>query len=74
LLDSISVAFFVGPKICIPLMRNWSVMPSASGASGPTTVRSILFSWAILASPSISVGFISRFWASLAVPALPGAT
>jgi hypothetical protein len=49
-------------------------MPSARGASGPTTVRSILFSLAILASDSISVRLRARLWAIRAVPALPGAT
>jgi len=57
-----------------PLTMKWSTMPSAKGASGPTTASSIFFSRAILASPSISVGLILRFWAILAVPALPGAT
>jgi hypothetical protein len=52
---------------------NWSAMPAARGASGPTTVRSIFFSLAILASASILVGLILMFWAILAVPAFPGA-
>jgi hypothetical protein len=49
-------------------------MPLAKGASGPITVSSILFSRVTLTSLSMSVGLIGRFWAIVAVPALPGAT
>jgi hypothetical protein len=74
LLASIWAADFVGPKICKPLAENSSTMPSAKGASGPTTVRSIPSSMATLTRDWISVGLMARFWAIWAVPAFPGAT
>jgi len=40
---------------------NWLTMPAARGASGPTTVRSILLSRTALTSDSISVGLMARF-------------
>jgi len=48
-------------------------MPAASGASGPTTVRSILLSFTALISDAMSMGFIGKLWACWDVPALPGA-
>ena len=49
-------------------------MPLVSGSSGPTTVNWTLFCWANLISRGKSVGERSTFSASIAVPALPGAT
>ena len=74
LLDSIWVATLVGPKAGMPNLSKWSTMPEASGASGPTTTRSMLFSLAALPSASMSVGRRFRFSAIAAVPAFPGAT
>src|SRR2546429_8074104 len=64
----------VGPKIRRLLERNRSTMPSASGASGPTTVREIFSASAN--SASLSIAEIATFSkpASRAVPPLPGAT
>src|SRR2546421_132620 len=65
---------WVGPKIRNLLERNRSTMPSASGASGPTTVRWIFSACAN--SASLSIAEIATFSrpASRAVPPLPGAT
>ena len=62
-----------GPKTLKPLFANTSDMPITRGTSGPTTVRSILFSSAKSANLSNSVSFISRQSATDAIPALPGA-
>ena len=45
-----------------------------SGISGPTTVSRTSFCWANLIDRGKSVGEMSTFSASMAVPALPGAT
>src|SRR6267142_1898229 len=64
----------VGPKIRSPLDWNTSTMPSASGASGPTTVRWIPSASANSASLPISeIAMFSRPF-SRAVPPFPGAT
>ena len=55
LLDSIRAAFCVGPKMGMPIFWKWSTMPTASGAFGPTTVRSMWLSLAALARPAMSV-------------------
>src|SRR6185437_3151300 len=64
----------VGPKIGRPAARNASTMPSASGASGPTTVSRI----DSVRANSTSAGTLSNGTfasaGSRAVPALPGAT
>ena len=44
--DSNCAAFWFAPQIRRPFFWNKSTMPSASGLSGPTTVRSIFFSCA----------------------------
>jgi hypothetical protein len=51
-------------------------MPATSGASGPTTVRSMALSRANTSKPSRSSAPIATFSmpGSRAVPALPGAT
>src|SRR5262249_59095856 len=51
LLHSRRAAALVGPKIASPREENSSTMPAASGASGPTTVRSKRRAAAKLASP-----------------------
>src|SRR6266568_5814059 len=48
-------------------------MPAANGASGPTTVRSILDSTANFASPPISLALTRTRSATCAMPAFPGA-
>ena len=57
----------------IPRLLKWSTIPSARGASGPTTISSIRFSDVAFVIASISVAVISRLRAICAVPALPGA-
>lgn len=42
LLDSITAAFFSGPKTWIPFLDKTSAMPLARGSSGPTTTRSMV--------------------------------
>ncbi len=65
----------VGPKIVRPRARKASTTPAASGASGPTTVRWILFCSAKSASASgCGDGCTFSSSCSRAVPALPGAT
>ncbi len=71
--DSSWAACLVGPKILSPCSVNTSTMPSASGASGPTIVRSISCSTAQTAKAPRFLGEISMFVAMLEVPAFPGA-
>ena len=74
LLDSISAAALLGPKIDIPAFSNSSTTPIASPVSGPTNVRSIDFANPALTSCSTSVGAMGRFVARSTVPPFPGAT
>jgi len=70
---SISAAPRPGPKTLMPEWRNSSATPATSGASGPTTTRSILLALqnAITAPWSVKSSAASSH--SLAMPALPGA-
>ncbi len=71
--DSICAASRVGPKIGRPRLMNSSAMPSESGSSGPTTVRS---TWRVSARSAISTmspGATGRQSATSAMPGLPGA-
>jgi hypothetical protein len=73
LLDSISAAARVGPSARSPRACSASTIPSASGSSGPTTVRSMRCPAAQSASRSISRAPIGTSSASWPIPALPGA-
>ena len=74
-------AFRLGPQTRNPCCWKRSTMPSASGLSGPTTVRSGRRSWASARSPARSSAPILTHWTgspprasrSPAMPALPGA-
>ena len=57
----------VGPTIARPAARNSSTIPAASGASGPTTVRSTPRCWASSRMP-VAAWFV----ATRAVPGFPG--
>jgi hypothetical protein len=72
LLVSILAAAFVGPKIRRLFSLNTSTIPFSRAASGPTTVKSILFSFAKCKRESISVALISKDSHSL-ISLLPGA-
>src|SRR5690606_25699710 len=76
LLPSSRAAAAVGPKMRWPAARKRSTTPATSGASGPTTVSATPSPVASRSSPSMSVAATStlRHLASVAVPALPGAT
>ncbi|MCY1534913.1 hypothetical protein D9M68_702970 [compost metagenome] len=65
----------VGPKMSRPRERNRSTTPATSGASGPTMVSCTFFAAksASCSSASTSMATFSHL-ASVAVPALPGAT
>ncbi|CAI8927047.1 hypothetical protein EMIT0P218_40030 [Pseudomonas sp. IT-P218] len=65
----------VGPKQSRPRERNRSTTPATSGTSGPTMVRETFFSAksASCSRASTSMATFSHL-ASMAVPALPGAT
>ena len=67
-------AALVGPKIANPSARNASTTPLASGASGPTTVRSMALVLANCTSAALSTCVMLAVFGSFAVPALPGAT
>ena len=62
LLDSMRAAALLGPKTGRPLASKRSTTPPARGASGPTTVRSILCAAAQPERASTSVGAISTAW------------
>jgi len=62
-----------GPNILRPSFSNSSTIPFTSGTSGPTTVKSILFSFANFTKFSISLSLIFTHCATFAIPALPGA-
>ena len=70
---SISAAFLRGPKARMPAASRLSTSPFTSGASGPTTTRSIFWATANWVSASISSAPIATHSASDAIPALPGA-
>src|SRR5579883_2031069 len=70
---STAAAAAVGPKIGSRRARNRSTMPRASGASGPTIVRSGRSDSASARSPSMSVAATGRHRASVPIPGFPGA-
>ena len=74
LLPSSCAAFAVGPKMRKPAAVNTSTIPATSGASGPTTVRSMARLCANATNAGISSPVSGTFSAIAAVPALPGAT
>ncbi len=63
----------VGPKIRSPDASKRSTIPLTSGASGPTTVRSICSLRAKSRSPARSSALQGMHSASPAIPPLPGA-
>src|ERR1700687_3151454 len=67
-------AAWVGPKIFSPARLNASTTPSASVASGPTTVRPMRSRCANATRSAIEVNATLLSSRSRAVPALPGAT
>src|SRR5690606_8111302 len=76
LLPSSCAAAAVGPKMRWPAARKRSTTPATSGCSGPTTVTLTPSRSTRATRPSRSVAPTStlRHFASVAVPALPGAT
>ncbi len=62
-----------GPKTSIPSALRASASPSTSGASGPTTTRSMDFSFANCTSFSISPTLMGTHSACASMPAFPGA-
>ncbi len=62
-----------GPQTRRPSFASRSVRPAASGASGPTTVRSIFLDTAKFRSPSRSSIARGTHSAWRAIPGLPGA-
>ena len=70
---SIIAAFALGPNARIPSACIASTIPSASGSSGATKTRSILFSLANLTMFSLSITPIFTSSASREIPPLPGA-
>jgi hypothetical protein len=71
--DSSRAADFVGPKTRNRSAPKTSTIPAASGSSGPTTVRSMRFSFAKRARPGKSLALRATFSPISSVPALPGA-
>jgi hypothetical protein len=70
---SSAAAAALGPNAAIPSASSASTRPATSGASGPTTTRSIA---ACLQNPMIagkSIVLTGTHSASSAIPALPGA-
>src|SRR6266545_2699579 len=63
----------VGPNTVSPRACSSSARPATSGASGPTTVRSIDSRSAKSARPGTSAAAMATGVASSAIPALPGA-
>ena len=59
-------------KLGVPRSSSLSTAPKTRGSSGATTAKSILFSFAKFAIPSISFAPIFTHTASLAIPPLPG--
>ena len=71
--DSICAASRLGPKIGRPRFENSSAIPSDSGSSGPTTVRSNCSFSARSAISTMSPAETGRQSATSAIPGLPGA-
>src|SRR6188508_2417439 len=70
--DSIRAADLSGPNTRNFSLLNRSTIPAARGSSGPTTVRSIRFSFANLTSAIKSLAGIATLLAISPVPAFPG--
>lgn len=70
---SISAALALGPKMVRPRALNTSTIPATSGASGPTTVRSMACFSAQSARPSRSAISRSTHSARSFMPGFPGA-
>src|SRR6516162_7362479 len=70
---SSAAAAGLGPKAAIPSPSSASTRPSTSGASGPTTTKSIRSRRQNPTSPAMSVAAIAIHSPSSAMPALPGA-
>jgi hypothetical protein len=70
---SISAAAALGPNTRSPASSKRSTIPAQSGASGPTTVRSMDSRVAQASSPSTSSAPMSTHSATPAMPAFPGA-
>ena len=70
---SIRAAASVGPNTATPPRRSVSARPTTSGASGPTTTRSIASSRQSESSPSPSSARTGWHCPSAAMPGLPGA-
>src|SRR6516225_2499852 len=70
---SSAAAAALGPKAAIPSPSSASTRPSTSGASGPTTTKSIRSRRQNPTSPAMSVAAIAIHSPSSAMPALPGA-
>ena len=66
-------AFFLGPKTRSPFSSNTSTIPPTRGSSMPITVRSIFSLTAKEAMASKSMGLIGTHFATLEMPAFPGA-
>ena len=71
--DLVLAASLLCPKILRPSSRKRSAIPAARAASGPTTVRSMRFSFAKFSNASTSVSLILTHSAIVAMPAFPGA-
>src|SRR5215218_2003291 len=63
----------LGPKTAKPAARRASATPATSGASGPTTTRSMLFSLARAVTAPASQGSRETHSDQRAMPGLPGA-
>ena len=72
LLLSITAAALSGPKHLIPMASSASTAPRASGSSGATTAKSILFAAANSVIFSMSFAPMSMHSASFAMPPFPG--
>ena len=70
---SMAAARRLGPKHGMPDARSASATPATSGASGPTTTRSAPTARARPATCPVSVRSTGCWWASPAMPGLPGA-
>src|SRR4029079_7486253 len=62
-----------GPNTAVPASRSASATPATSGASGPTTTRSIASRFANSTTATASQGSVATHWAHRAMPGLPGA-
>src|SRR5438270_5231365 len=70
---SSAAAALLGPKAAIPAASSASTRPATSGASGPTTTKSIAALRQNPIKPAVSLAATVTHSASSAMPALPGA-